>query len=99
MAPRLTPTRLIFLRNAASHPKGYIQAMLTSDAGEKVFLRAADAAALEELGYGASLDDCGHAQGSPDPAGAHRSHPHYFRITDAGRQAVQAADPSEETYR
>ncbi|WP_438297668.1 hypothetical protein [Streptomyces sp. HUAS TT7] len=95
MAPQLTPKRLAFLRAAANHSKGSILPMLTTDAGAKVFLRAADETALEELGYADSIDDCGHVQGSPDPDHDHRPHPHLFRITDAGRQAVQAATGKE----
>ncbi|MFJ2407088.1 hypothetical protein ACIOUE_37975 [Streptomyces xanthochromogenes] len=92
MAPPLTPKRLAFLRRAADHPKGSILPMLVTDAGVAMFLRGADETALKELGYADSIDDCGHVQGSPDHE--HRSHPHLFRITDAGRQAVQAADPA-----
>jgi hypothetical protein len=86
--PRLTAKRLAALRQAASHPKGSIPAAQTG-------LTARDEEALEQLGYAASIDDCGHI--NTDPAATsrseHRSHPHFFRITAAGRAAVQTADP------
>ncbi|MEU3921058.1 hypothetical protein [Streptomyces sp. NPDC029004] len=41
----------------------------------KAWLTAADEIALEELGLGDSIDDCGHVQGSADPNGEHRTHP------------------------
>jgi hypothetical protein len=40
---------------------------------------------------GDSIDDCGHVQGSADPNGEHRGHPHLFRITTASRQAGAGA--------
>ncbi|MEU2454818.1 RNase adapter RapZ [Streptomyces sp. NPDC012765] len=92
MTPRLTPKRLKALQNAAAHPKGNIGSLIeTTDAGKKIWLTAADEIALEELGYADSIDDCGHTQGSPDPDNVHRGHPHFFAITDAGRQAVTDA--------
>ncbi|THA47506.1 hypothetical protein [Streptomyces sp. A1136] len=92
MAPRLTPKRLKALQNAVAHPKGNIGPLIeTTDAGEKIWLRPTDEIALEELGYADSIDDCGHVQGSPDPEHIHRGHPHFFSITEAGRQAVRDA--------
>ncbi|WP_406263108.1 hypothetical protein OHT93_00580 [Streptomyces sp. NBC_00191] len=58
--------------------------------GVKAWLTAADEIALEELGLGDSTDDCGHVQGSADLR-EHRTHPHLFRITANGRQAVADA--------
>ncbi|HET6354661.1 hypothetical protein [Streptomyces sp.] len=88
MAHRLTPRRLAALRAAAAHPMGNISPRIEMRPGETAWLTAADEIALEELGLGNSIDDCGHIQGSADPDGEHRSHPHLFRITAAGRQAV-----------
>jgi UPF0042 nucleotide-binding protein len=82
MAYRLTEDRLAALRTAAEHPKGSIDARTVSKADEL---------ALEALGLAASIDDCGHVQGADDPEGVHRSHPHFFRITDAGRRAAESA--------
>ncbi|MFI7142868.1 hypothetical protein ACIBQ5_35755 [Streptomyces massasporeus] len=82
MAYRLTEKRLAALRTAAEHPKGSIDARTVSKADEL---------ALEALGLAASIDDCGHVQDTDDPEGAHRSHPHFFRITDAGRRAAESA--------
>ncbi|WP_324290274.1 RapZ C-terminal domain-containing protein [Streptomyces antarcticus] len=94
MAPRLTPKRLKALQNAVAHPKGHIgQLIETTDAGKKIWLTAADEIALEELGYADSIDDCGHIQSTPDPGNVHRGHPHFFSITDTGRQA--AADEAQ----
>ncbi len=59
--------------------------------GRKVFLKGSDEAALEELGYAASLCEHGHVNTGPAPYGApHRGCPHFFRITDEGRRAVAA---------
>ncbi|BBG20668.1 hypothetical protein RVR_P143 (plasmid) [Actinacidiphila reveromycinica] len=91
MAPRLTPKRLAALRLAAAHPKGNISSLIMTVTGEKSWLKASDEIALEESGFADSIDDCGHIQGAADPEREHRSHPHFFRITDAGRQAVADA--------
>ncbi|WP_251018426.1 hypothetical protein [Streptomyces sp. ISL-1] len=91
MAHGLTPKRLAALRAAAAHPMGNISLRIETAPAEKAWLTAADEIALEELGLGNSIDDCGHIQGSADPDGEHRSHPHLFRITTAGRQAVTEA--------
>lgn len=92
MAPRLTPKRLRALQNAVAHPKGNIGPLIeTTDAGKKIWLTAADEIALETLGYADSIDTCGHIQGSPDLDNIHRGHPHFFAITEAGRQAVANA--------
>ncbi|MFE2693620.1 hypothetical protein [Streptomyces mirabilis] len=88
MTPRVTPKRLAALRAAARHPKGSILPRIDLPSGKTVWLTPSDEIALEELGYADSIDDCGHIQGSPDPDGTRRPHPHVFRITDAGRQAV-----------
>ena len=83
--PRLTPRRLDVLRQATAHPKGGIPADR---------LTAQDEEALEQLGYAASIDDCGHV--NPDSQETeHRFHPHFYRITPAGRAAVAAAAASE----
>lgn len=68
-------------------------AMTTAD-GTKLFLSATDCDALDELGYTASIDDCGHVLGTADPEHVHRSHPHLMRITDAGRAVI--GDAGEE---
>lgn len=87
--PRLTPKRLAALQQAASHPKGGVP-----PGG----LTAGDIEALEQLGFAASIDDCGHINTPPPPDGytpeGHDFHPHFFRITPAGRAAVQAAGPA-----
>jgi hypothetical protein len=82
--PRLTPKRLAALRAAARHPKGSILAGALSGRDEE---------ALEQLGYAASIDDCGHVNSDPDATsrGEHRGHPHFFRITPAGRAAIQSS--------
>jgi hypothetical protein len=53
-------------------------------------MTARDEEALEQLGYAASIDDCGHV--NTDPATTSRSehagHPHFLRITPAGRAAA-----------
>ncbi|MFF4531526.1 hypothetical protein ACFY1P_19935 [Streptomyces sp. NPDC001407] len=92
MAARLTSDRLAALRLAAEHPHGNISPLLRLEAdGRKVFLKASDEAALEELGYAASLCEHGHVNTGPAPYGApHRGCPHLFRITDEGRQAAAA---------
>ncbi|MFJ3673652.1 hypothetical protein ACIPSE_45145 [Streptomyces sp. NPDC090106] len=90
MDPRLTPRRLAALRAAATHPKGSILPRIEMPSGEIVWLTRADETALEELGLADSLDDCGHIQGTSDPEGDHRTHPHVFRITDQGRAAARA---------
>jgi hypothetical protein len=89
--PRLTPKRLAALRQAAGHSKGSIPVV----AG----LTARDEEALEQLGYAASIDDCGHVNADPDATlrAGHGSHPHFFRITPAGRAAVQAAGPGDSS--
>jgi hypothetical protein len=86
--PRLTPKRLTALQAAAQHPKGSIPASR---------LTARDEEALEQLGYAASIDDCGHVNSDPDAAsrGEHWSHPHFFRITPAGRAAAQRPQPEK----
>ena len=77
--PRLTPRRAAALRQAAAHPRGGFPPMT-----------ARDEEALEQLGYAASIDDCGHV--NTDPAATshseHRGHPHFLRITPAGRAAA-----------
>lgn len=87
--PRLTPRRLVALQQAASDAKGGIP---TRD------LAAGDIEALEQLGFAASIDDCGHINTSPPPGGytpeGHDFHPHFLRITPAGCAAVQAAGPA-----
>ncbi|MDO0939259.1 hypothetical protein QQY66_49035 [Streptomyces sp. DG2A-72] len=88
--PRLTPKRLAFLLAAAEHPKGSILPRVELPSGGTAWLTPADETALEELGLADSLDDCGHIQGTPDPDGEHRTHPHVFRITDQGRAAARA---------
>lgn len=80
--PRLTPRRLAILQAAADHPRGSI--LIASGRA----IAASDKEAFEQLGYAASIDNCGHVQGQPDPDGSHASHPHFFRITPAGRAAA-----------
>ncbi|MGW2227470.1 HIT family protein [Streptomyces formicae] len=87
VTPRLTEKRRAALRLAAENPRGTIDPRSVSKADEL---------ALETLGYADSIDDCGHAQGAPDPGHLHRGHPHYFRITEAGRAALTAAGTSTE---
>lgn len=84
-SPRMTPRRFAALKSATSHPRGSIPAGQLSGRDEE---------ALEQLGYAASIDDCGHVNNDPaqTAAGEHRSHPHFLRITGAGRQAVQAEE-------
>jgi hypothetical protein len=95
MASRLTPNRLTALRLAAAHPQGNISPLIATDSnGRKVYLKASDETALEELGYAASM--CEHGDINTSTAGRpygdpHRGCPHLFRITDAGRQAVTDA--------
>lgn len=99
MPPKLTPKRLAFLRQAAARPHGDISSLLITDAGEKVWLRAADEIALEELGYAASICDHGHINTSTSglPYGhPHRGCAHTFRLTDAGRTAVTDASPGSD---
>jgi hypothetical protein len=81
--PRLAPKRTAALARAAQHPKGSIPA-------SQLGLTARDEEALEQLGYAASIDDCGDVLTSePRPADdPHRGHPHFFRITAEGRAAV-----------
>ncbi|MFC4608741.1 hypothetical protein ACFO9E_13050 [Streptomyces maoxianensis] len=67
MAHRLTPRRLAALRAAAAHPMGNISLRIEIAPGVKAWLTAAGEIALEELGLGDSIDDCGHVQGSADP--------------------------------
>ncbi|WP_331720099.1 hypothetical protein OG762_51625 (plasmid) [Streptomyces sp. NBC_01136] len=88
-AHRLTEKRLAALRIAAEHPKGSIDARSVS---------IADELALEELGLANSIDDCGHVQGTDDPEGEHRGHPHFFRVTNKGREAARAGTlPGEDS--
>ncbi|MEW2084813.1 hypothetical protein [Streptomyces sp. NPDC005283] len=68
-----------------------VLARIDMGAGEKARLTAADETALEGLGLGDSIDDGGHVQGSADPRGERRAHPHIFGITSAGRKAVTDA--------
>lgn len=82
LPPRLTPRRLVALRDAAVRASGSIHPMLVSEA---------DVHALEVLGLAGFLDGCGHLLGAPDPGAEHRSHPHLLRLTAAGRDAVHAA--------
>lgn len=81
MPPRLTAKRRAALRTAASHPKGSFDARTVS---------ADDIIALTDLGLADDIDDCGHAQGSADPQNIHRGHPHFLRITDAGRTVARS---------
>jgi hypothetical protein len=83
--PGLTPRRLAMLRAAAGHPKGSIPSR---------GLAARDETALEDLGYAASIDDCGHISADADACSEHSSHPHFFRITQAGRAAAAAGTSS-----
>jgi hypothetical protein len=84
---RLTPRRLALLQRAAAHPKG----SFIPTAGRAVSAR--DAEVLEALGYAASIDDCGHINDDPEATArsGHGSHPHFLRITPAGRAAAHAA--------
>lgn len=82
MPPRLTPRRLVALRDAAVRPSGSIHPMLVGEA---------DVRALEELGLVGFLDVCGHLLGAEDPAGEHRGHPHLLRLTASGRSAADTA--------
>jgi hypothetical protein len=86
--PRLTARRLAALRHAAATATGGIPS------GSGLTIR--DVEALEQLGYAASIDDCGHVNANPSATarGPHRSHPHFLRITPAGRDAVQATVPA-----
>jgi hypothetical protein len=87
--PRLTPRRLAALLAAAADSEGGIP---TAD------LTPRDEEALEQLGYAASIDDCGHVNSDPGDTslGEHRSHPHFFRITAAGRAAAEGAVAARE---
>jgi hypothetical protein len=82
---RLTTPRLAALRQAAAHPKGSFPS-----------LTARTEIVLEQLGYAASIDDCGHV--NTDAAASqeteHRYHPHFLRITPAGRAALIGQSPS-----
>ena len=73
------------LQTAAADPKGSIPSR---------GLTARDETALEQLGYAASIDDCGHVNTDPAACGEHSSHPHFFRITPAGRAAAGGQDGS-----
>ncbi|MFF3256494.1 hypothetical protein ACFYWP_37185 [Actinacidiphila glaucinigra] len=75
---RLTPKRRDALTEAAQHPRGSISARTAK----------ADQAAIEAMGFAASIDDCGHQLEDGKDAGEHRSHPHFLRITEAGRDAI-----------
>jgi hypothetical protein len=83
---RLTPRRLALLQQAAAHPKGSF--MPTASRA----VSARDADALEALGYAASIDDCGHVNDNAKATAVsgHGGHPHFWRITAAGRAAAQA---------
>ncbi|WP_329583704.1 hypothetical protein [Streptomyces sp. NBC_01361] len=96
MTPRLTPNRLAALRLAAAHPRGNISLLVRTETdGSKVYLKAPDVSALEQLGYAASLCEHGHVNTGPEPYEArHRGCPHLFRITQVGRDAV--TDRNEE---
>jgi hypothetical protein len=78
--PRLTPPQLAALRWAAAHPKGSFPP-----------LAARTEEALEQRGYAASIDDCGHINTGPADT-EHRFHPHFLRITPAGRAAITGLD-------
>ena len=85
MAYRLTARRITALRQAVAHPKGSIHAMTP----------ASDQHALEGLGYAAFIDDCGHVNVYDQPSQSpteHSGHPHFLRVTDAGREALAAYD-------
>jgi hypothetical protein len=85
--PRLTPKRLAALQQAAAHAKGSIIPGVSG-------LRIHDVEALEQLGYAASIDDCGHVNTFPcadSTPSEHDCHPHFLRITSAGLAAVQAS--------
>lgn len=85
--PRLTPRRLAALQQAAAHAKGSIIPGVTG-------LTNRDVEALEQLGYAASIDDCGHVNTFPSAdftPSEHDCHPHFVRITPAGRAATQAS--------
>lgn len=86
---RLTPRRIAALQQASAHPKGSIPA-----GG----LSARDEEALEQLGYAASIDDCGHVNDDPGATSLseHRGHPHFFRITEAGRAALHVREAEAE---
>lgn len=93
----LSSRRLAMLREAASSPRGGI--VLRSGRAAS----ARDEEALEAMGFAASIDDCGHVHPGDTWTAAdepHSSHPHFFRITAAGRQEVlgaaqQASQPRE----
>jgi hypothetical protein len=85
--PRLTPRRLAALQQAAAHPKGGIIPGVSD-------LTISDVEALEQLGYAASIDDCGHVNTFPSAdftPSKHDCHPHFLRITPAGRAAVEGS--------
>ncbi|MFI9588264.1 hypothetical protein ACIHCQ_42265 [Streptomyces sp. NPDC052236] len=88
MAYRLTANRIAALRQAVAHPKGSVHAMTP----------ASDQTALEGLGCAASIDDCGDvltSDGPTSPDDPHRSHPHFLRVTDTGRDALAAYDRAQ----
>ncbi|MFG2211943.1 hypothetical protein [Streptomyces sp. NPDC048638] len=82
MPPRLTPGRLVALRDAAVRSSGTVHPLLVGEA---------DVRALELLGLAGFLDACGHHLGAEDPERKHRGHPHLLRLTAAGIKAVRAA--------
>ena len=80
MTARMTARRRFALEAAAQHPKGNIDPRGAT---------ASDERALEDLGYADSICDHGHVRTAPDPGDRHRGCPHFFRITDKGRRAVE----------
>ncbi|MFI2352768.1 hypothetical protein ACH492_38485 [Streptomyces sp. NPDC019443] len=59
--------------------------------GGKGWLTAADGIASKSPASALSIDDCGHVQGSAGPSGEHRTRPHFFRVTSAGRRTLADA--------
>jgi hypothetical protein len=95
----LTPRWLDMLREAAARPTGGV-----FPRGSRA-VTGRDFEALERLGLAASIDDCGHVHPGDGWTAAdepHGGHPHFFRITGAGREEVLRAggetqQPREKT--